>query len=273
MSATMRQTAAPRRTTGTVPRLTDPKRIRKTLDRDREWAAYAIGDLSPGFIEHCEWHAPAHHDNALVLLYRGFNPPIVFAIGAPADLRELFGELAAPEISLHIRPETLDAMRGIYVPQAIRRIQRMVLRPDAFKPVPDSDVRPLGERDLEAVTALYRDGHERGDAPAFFHPSMLRQGTFRGVWEDGELVCTAGTHVYSRELGVCAIGNVFTRGDRRGRGLGARVTSAVVSQAVRDALPTIVLNVGCDNPAQRVYERLGFERYCVFLEGEATRMA
>lgn len=256
-----------------MPLLTDFKRISTMLDADRQWAAYAIGDLSPGFREHCEWYAPAHADSAVVMLYRGFTPPIVFAMGDLPDVRALFSELTAPEISLHIRPEALEAMDGIYAPREIRRILRMVLRPHDFRPVPASDVHPLGASDLEAVTALYRDGDGRGDRPAFFHPSMLRQGTFHGVWEGGELVSIAGTHVYSRELGICAVGNVFTRGDRRGRGLGARVTSAVVSQAVRDGLPTIVLNVGCANPAQRVYERLGFKPYCEFLEGEAARVA
>jgi len=253
--------------------LTDLATVRALLDRDRDWAAYAIGDLAPGYIEHCEWHAPAAGAPALLLLYRGFDPPIAFALGDPHDLRELFREVTVPHISLHMRPDALEAMENVYVPSSTRRMQRMVLRSHAFRQAAHDDVQPLHEDDLEAITALYEDGHRRNDGPTFFHAAMLRQGTFHGLWEGTDLVSIAGTHVYSPELGVCAIGNVYTRADRRGRGLAARVTSAVLALALRQGVSTIVLNVGCDNPAaQRVYERLGFERHCEFLEGEATRV-
>lgn len=253
--------------------LTNLAIVRALLDRDRDWAAYAIGDLAPGYIEHCKWHAPDTGAPALLLLYGGFDPPITFAMGDPRDLGALFREITAPHISLHVRPDALEAMEHVYVPTGTRRMQRMVLRPQAFRPAPFDDVRALGTDDLEAITALYDDGHRRGDGPTFFDAAMLRQGTFHGLWEGTDLVSIAGTHLYSPELGVCAIGNVYTRADRRGRGLAARVTSAVVALALGQGVSTIVLNVGGDNTAaQRVYERLGFERYCEFLEGEATRV-
>jgi predicted GNAT family acetyltransferase len=119
---------------------------------------------------------------------------------------------------------------------------------------------------------LYDDGHRRGEGPTFFHAAMLGQHTFRGIWEDGALIAIAGTHLYSREIGVCAIGNVYTRSDRRGRGLAARATSAVAAHALAEGVSTIVLNVSHTNTvARRVYERLGFVVYCEFLEGEAGR--
>ena len=178
-----------------------------------------------------------------------------------------------PEIALHVRPDAVEAMAGAYTPTSTRWMRRMVLRPERFTPAPQEDVEVIGEDMLAAVSALYEDGRRKGDGPTFFHPEMLRQQTFRGVWENGALVAAAGTHLYSPNLGVCAIGNVYTRTDCRGRGLGARVTSAVAAGAVSTRIPTIVLNVGHDNAAaRRVYERLGFEAYCDFLEGEATRV-
>jgi ribosomal protein S18 acetylase RimI-like enzyme len=247
--------------------------VRSLLDRNRAWAAYAIGDLAPGYVEHCEWHAPSSGAPALLLLYRGYDPPILFAMGHAGDLGALFREITAPQISLHVRPDAVAAMENVYVPTETRRLQRMVLRARAFHDAGHQDVRRLSEQDLESIAALYQDGHRRGEGPTFFHAAMLRQGTFHGLWEGTDLVSIAGTHLYSPKLGVCAIGNVYTRADRRGRGLAARVTSAVVARALGDGVPTIVLNVGCDNAAaQRIYERLGFERHCEFLEGEATRV-
>ena len=258
-----------------MPRLTDLTTIRALLDCDRDWSAYAIGDLSPELVDHCDWHVPADASTApaLLLLFRGFTPPILFAMGDPADLKPLFCELQAPNVSLHLRPEAVDALDGIYAPVETRLMRRMRLRAETFTPAPHEDVTVVTEEHLAAIALLYEDGYRRGDGPTFFHAPMLRQQTFRGIWEDGALVAVAGTHLYSRHLGVCALGNVYTRGDRRGQGLGARVTSAVAAHALAEGVSTIVLNVGQANrAAERVYQRLGFEVYCEFLEGEATRV-
>jgi predicted GNAT family acetyltransferase len=185
-------------------------------------------------------------------------------------LRALFAELAAPELSLHVQADALDALSAHYMPIHVRAIVRMALEPAAFRPVDAGDVRSIDENDSAAVSALYAEGHARGEGPTFFTPAMLRLGTFRGVWEAGALVAIAGSHLYSPALGVCTIGNVYTRRDRRGQGLAARVTSAVVTQALTDRIPTIVLNVTQDNvTARRVYARLGFAPYCDFFEGTA----
>jgi GNAT superfamily N-acetyltransferase len=150
----------------------------------------------------------------------------------------------------------------------------MAVEPAAFQSADTSDVLSLGASDLAAVTALYDDGKPHGEWPAFFFPSMLDQGTFRGIWEGSDLVAVAGTHLFSSELGICTIGNVYTRRDRRGLGLAARATSAVVQHALSQNIPTIVLNVGQGNAAaRRVYERLGFRCYCEFFEGEARLKA
>ena len=98
-------------------------------------------------------------------------------------------------------------------------------------------------------------------------------GELRGIREEGRLVAVAGTHLMAPSLGVCAIGNVYTRQDSRGRGLAARVTAAVVGHALRHGARTVVLNVRQSNEgARRVYERLGFREYCEFVEGSARRV-
>jgi ribosomal protein S18 acetylase RimI-like enzyme len=75
--------------------------------------------------------------------------------------------------------------------------------------------------------------------------------------------------VLSREEGAAAIGNVYTRRDRRGLGHGRAVTAAVLGAL--GGIRTVVLNVRADNPAAiRVYEALGFRRHCRFHEALAT---
>jgi GNAT superfamily N-acetyltransferase len=255
-----------------VPRVMDNAVVRAVLDRDRDWAAYAIGDLSPGFAEHCDWFVTDQSADALVLLYRGFDPPILFAMGDAHQVRALVEEANAPQVLLHVRPDVLDALAHTYDVSKTYQMLRMSLDLTNFRPIAHDDVSSIGEQDLDAVQALYDDGHQHGEGPTFFTATMLRQESFRGVWEGGKLVAIAGTHLFSAGLKVAAVGNVYTRRDRRGRGLAARVTSAVVENAIARGVTTTVLNVAPPNEgARRVYERLGFETYCRFVEGPAQR--
>jgi ribosomal protein S18 acetylase RimI-like enzyme len=97
---------------------------------------------------------------------------------------------------------------------------------------------------------------------------MVADGVFHGIYEGTGLVAVAGTHLLAREEGVAAIGNVYTRHDRRGRGLGRLVTSAVLGELA--GVETIGLNVRADNDAAlRLYESLGFARHCQFYEALA----
>jgi predicted GNAT family acetyltransferase len=85
-----------------------------------------------------------------------------------------------------------------------------------------------------------------------------------------QLVAVAGTHLVSPTYNVAAVGNVFTHPNYRGRGFGTATTSAVVDELLESGIRDIVLNVSRGNAiAVRLYERLGFERYCPFLEGPA----
>jgi ribosomal protein S18 acetylase RimI-like enzyme len=253
-----------------MPRLTDLGRVRSLLDRDRAWSAYAIGDLSLEHARHCSWHVSGGESPALVLLYRGFSPAILFAMGESAGIASVLGEIAEPEVSLHVQADGLAGLSPTYTPVSTRAVWRMAVTPSSFRADSVEDVVSIDASDLAAVTDLYEDGWAHDEGPTFFHESMLEQGTFRGVREGSEVIAVAGTHLFSPPLGVCTVGNVYTRRDRRSRGFGARVTTAVVQHALAQGVSTIVLNVGQDNlPAQRVYERLGFHRHCEFFEGEA----
>ena len=254
-----------------MPLTRDLHRIRAALDRDRAWSAYAIGDLAPERLEYCSWYAPDDDADTLVLLYRGFTPPILFATGDPARLSPIFTELHATTISLHLLPEVVDALQPAYTATDITPMWRMAVSAATFRPAAaHDDVVPLNSSHEGAVGALFADARGSGEEPSFYQPSMLADGSFRGIWEGPDLVAVAGAHLFSSALGVCTIGNVYTRRDRRRRGLGARVTSAVVRNALANAIPTIVLNVNQTNDAaRRVYEQLGFRVHCAFVEGMA----
>jgi predicted GNAT family acetyltransferase len=147
---------------------------------------------------------------------------------------------------------------------------RMLLDPAAFGAAAVTGAVRLTMADLPALQQLYADGEASGEAPDFFSPEMLNQGVFFGVREGEALVAAAGTHLYTPAERIGTVGNVYTRRDRRGRGLASQVTQCVTAELLRLRLQTIVLNVAQPNAAAiQVYERLGFRRYTAFYEGRA----
>src|SRR5690242_20130659 len=98
-----------------MPSITNRSQIRAILDSDRVWTAYALGDLSPGLFEHCEWHGPADGSNAVLMIYRGLDPPILFAYGAVPSIERLADEIGqVSPVFLHVRPEIVPVFQARY---------------------------------------------------------------------------------------------------------------------------------------------------------------
>lgn len=251
-----------------MPYLNDRARIRAILETDRNWSVYALGDLAPENAAHCEWHA-APDDAALLLIYRAFDLPVLFALGPPAAVAPLLAEVHEPRLYLLAQPAVLPLLAARGTIQHQQAMWRMVLRPAAFPgPAPCPGLAALSLADFPALEALYADGAAAGEAPDFFNRAQVAGGVFWGVRTDGGLTAAAGTHLVAPELGVGAVGNVYVRRDQRGRGLGRAVTAAVTAALLERGLATIALNVNqLNTPALRTYTGLGFERTGAFYEG------
>lgn len=261
-----------------MPYLTDASEIRVLLERDRNWSAYALGDLEPGFARHTAW-VGSSDQGALAMLYRGFDLPVLFTQGCGEALDAVLSEILSPPLPafyLHVNPPALSWLRGTHRIEPEKPMRRMILEPARLKE-PDAAVFRLGSGDLGAIQRLYADGQCGPDrpeeSPDFFFPFMLDQGVFYGLREGDDLVAAAGTHLVAPGESVAAIGNVYTRRDRRGRGYGRQVTAAVAVELRRRGIRTIALNVAPANTsAIRVYEALGFTHYCDYYEGMAHRV-
>jgi ribosomal protein S18 acetylase RimI-like enzyme len=253
-----------------VVELTDKSQILAYLETDRLYAAYAIGDLEPALFAHCAWFGAEREGRlqALALHYSGLGFPVVFLMGDADGLRAIFWD------ALHVErayfaccQEHLAMLQDLYDWEP-GPIWRMALRPERFQPAA-GDCAPLTPDHAEQLMALYA----RGEGNAF-DPVQVPEGAFHGVFEDGQLVAAAGTHLISPTYGVAAVGNIFTHPAYRRRGYGTTVTGAVVAELQRHGIRDIVLNVSQANDrALRIYERLGFERYCLFFDGMADRLA
>jgi ribosomal protein S18 acetylase RimI-like enzyme len=206
------------------------------------------------------------------MLYRGFNVPILFTLGPPEGIARLLKEFAGEtSLYLHVRPEIVPVLETRYRIPEKKHMWRMLLNPSKYRPVCVEAAVRLGPADLLAIRRLYADGETTGEAPEFFSESMLERGVFFGLRQGSELVAIAGTHLVTAAEGVAVIGNVYTRRDCRRQGLGALVTSATTTELLRQQIPVLALNVTQHNQAAtRIYERLGFVKYCEFVEGAAT---
>ncbi len=252
-----------------MPELTDIADIRARLEADRSWSLYALGDLMPEQRPHCRWFGAA--DGALALLFRAFDVPVFFALGAPASLHTLLPEIDEPEIFALVRPDFAPFLAKTHTLHPQFMMWRMILNPDLAPHVSTGAASLLTPEDLPALGRLYEDDERQDGDPRFFTASMLEHGVYYGVREGAELISAAGTHLVAPSEGVGALGNVYTRRDRRGRGLAQQTVGAVTAHLTQMKLRTIGLNVAQENTvAIRLYERLGFTRYCPYVETHAT---
>jgi ribosomal protein S18 acetylase RimI-like enzyme len=256
-----------------VNRLTDKAQILSFLESDRLYAAYAVGDLEPGMFEDCTWIGAGREGRlqSLALDYRGLDFPVLFLMGETDGLRAIFEDegVSCPERAYFTcREEHLAMTHESYAWDAVIPMWRMVLRLARFRSTftgVRDDCAQLSAADSGRLRALYALG-----GAGAFNPRQVRDGVFYGIVVGGQLVATAGTHLVASTYSVAAVGNVFTHPEHRRRGYATAATSAVVAELLERGIRDVVLNVGRGNTvAISIYERVGFDRYCPFLEGMA----
>jgi len=251
------------------PALPNDTEIRALLHQDPYWAVYALGDLDRRRAHHCDWLTSGE---SVALLYREFDTPILWAAGQP-EVMEALPDLDA--CLLQIPESFLPAVARRFTVEWSRLMHRMSLVPAAFTPYAGGlRAELLDERHEDEIRDLYEDGRPTQEDPDFFMRSQLHDGTFYGVRVAGRLVAAGGTHLYSRDESVAAIGNVYTHRAHRGRGCASAVTSAISRELLDRDTRIIALNVKAENqPAIRVYEHLGFGFHARFFEGKASQSA
>jgi ribosomal protein S18 acetylase RimI-like enzyme len=253
-----------------VRRLADADEIMRFLEWDRWYAAYAIGDLEPGFAEQCQWFGAeaAAELRSLALLFEGLAPPALFLMGEPLGIAIILGAALRPgQVMFTCLDAHLPALQAHYtITGDVDPMLRMTLAAEDFRPLSAFGVERLGPGYAGELARLYSSA--RGNA---FTPYQLARGVFYGIKERGQLVSAAGTHIVAPGMGVAAVGNVCTYSEYRGRGHATRTTSAVCSDLLAMGL-SVVLNVNRSNAdAIHVYEKLGFRVHCSFVEGFAAR--
>jgi GNAT superfamily N-acetyltransferase len=250
----------------------DDERAYAALAGDPVWNAYSIGDLAPPFRQHARVALAACGEaSAACLVLRHSQFTSVIPAGDPAGLAAIFSAVDLPDAAFAlVRPEHQAAVEAIYTfAGALAPMLRMGLAPADFRPTPGWErmASPLTAEHLPDLAALHA-----AYAESAFVADMLAVGPCYGVWVDGALAATAGTHAYAPQYGVAAIGNVFTRAEQRGHGYASAASSAVVADLLSRGCRLVALNVAEANaPARSIYTRLGFRDHCAYVEGTVRR--
>jgi predicted GNAT family acetyltransferase len=243
--------------------ISDRPLIEAFVRQDAALHIYELGDLDPFVWPHTRWFGlPDERGRlrALALLYTGGGLPVLIALGradggAIAQLVEAVVPRLPERLYSHLSPGLLTHMGERWSPIHHGRYLKMELQDHSkLIDVDVDEVERLAVGDLNAINELYGESYPGN----WFDPRMLETGEYFGIRREGSWVCVAGVHVYSREYGVAALGNITTAPSWRGRGL-ARQAVAGLCRSLLEHVEIIGLNVKADNrPAIACYERLGF---------------
>ncbi len=237
-------------------------KIRRILNGDPVWSAYALADLAPQHAAFCQWF---HSAESVVLAYLGLTPPVFFATGQEEDVVALSTQVPHGEYQYTLLPEHRFSLEPMLSFQSELQMWRMSYKGDCPEINLSPDVHRLSGDDLDSMITLFTDHPDRPDS---FHRRQLEESPFYGAYYEGELVAVAGVHVLSESASIAAIGNVFTHPAHRGQGFGRKVSAQVIRGLKRLGIQTIVLNVAKDNNAAvHLYQDLGFQIHCGYYEG------
>jgi GNAT superfamily N-acetyltransferase len=253
----------------------DRAELAELLRRDPQLYAYQLGDLDDFFWPYTTWYRLG---DALALVYHGGDLPTLLAYAPDkqqAELADLLTELRpllprriyahlSPGMATVLAPDFTASGGGPHRKFAFTELSRL---PEGTEVTPSGELpEVLTSSDLPDLVELYRVSYPGN----WFDPRMLETGQYLGIRRDGELLSVAGVHVWSPAYRVSALGNVTTRADARGQGLG-RATVAALCQRLLDSVDVITLNVAAGNSAAiALYTGLGFSPVADYEEALLT---
>src|SRR3972149_3406620 len=103
---------------------------------------------------------------ALALLYRAFEVPVLFTLGDPQSATRLLDEIKnEPKMYLSIRPEILPLVKARWRVEQAAAMGRMTVTPEPSQPASTEGAVRLSLGTLPALRRLYADGQPGGEVP------------------------------------------------------------------------------------------------------------
>lgn len=240
----------------------DKPRLQRHFEKDKVLFSYHLGDLDDFYFPYCQWGVD-YHERArieeVVLVYTGGAIPTVLAFGLSERFEPLLEEmlpLLPPAFLAHFQTEYRSMFMTLYDEKPLGTHLKMNL--NNFKPAEytdNSNIVKLDTSHISQLEILYQTAYPDN----YFNSRMLETGQYYGIILNNQLVAVTGVHVDSDEYRISVLGNICVHPDFRGQNLSYRLISHQLEQ-LNQSRKTICLNVKADNqPALKVYQKLGFE--------------
>jgi GNAT superfamily N-acetyltransferase len=248
--------------------MSDAAAIRRLLEPQRPYAAYALAQLDPRMFPRNRWYLSVGPSGQALLVHsRSPLGNALFALGDATALDAVLSLHPGSRFAFGSLMLEHKAIAGKYFlftrPQVMLR---MTVDADTFRPVETSAQR-LTTSDITAINRLYST--EGG--PTAYRAGHLEDAVYCGIYEGRDLISIAGTHVVSGNERIAVVGNVFTHPRHRGRGL-AKATTSAVTRHLLMGCDLVALTVEEQNePAVAVYSTLGYETQCKLHETPLVR--
>jgi GNAT superfamily N-acetyltransferase len=244
--------------------LEDRDRIEAFLRLDGGLHVYELGDLDDSLWPHASFYGLEEGGDvrAVALLYTGLSVPVLLVLtredGVESACR-LVSDLAPdlPErFHCHLSPGVGEALAPRYhLTSHGEHLKMALVQPELAAEADDGGAVRLSAAGADELFAFYDHCY-----PAHsFEPGLLEGGVYYAIRGPHGLISAAGTHFYSEQYGVAALGNIAAHPAYRRSGYGRRVMAALCRHLLQGAA-TIGLNVKADNEAALAcYRSLGFE--------------
>jgi len=261
-----------------IKQIKDKDRIQKFLLQDPYLHLYEIGDLQERLFKNITWYAAEENNEikALSMLYTslsGSYEPIFFLVentnkDAEKQLLEQILAKLPQKIYCHVSKGLSGILKQRYSFEKQYDFIKMKLMGDILVDncikYPEFTHR-INKNDFEFV----RDFLKSVNPNAFFNKAMLDTGKFFCIRKNSDILSMAGVHLYTKEFGVAAIGNVATAEEHRGKGYATSVTASLCRDIWKE-VKYIGLNVRADNSnAIKAYEKIGFQKHTEYEEIKA----
>ena len=193
-----------------------------------------------------------------LLVWRGYGYYGIHVWGRAHGLVEYMpykGRAVVHVYSDELAPLVIDYLKSKGAEVQVKHYLDMVVDEEGFKPYSPEKARRLDPRDIEEFVELKKIQGVLVDREAA--EAMLVKRRYYGFFQDGKLVSMACAYVRTSEVWV--VGDVFTHPDYRGRGYGKIVTSAITRDAVYSGARALLHVEENNEPAIRLYRKLGYE--------------
>ena len=245
--------------------------IRELLNKERDYSAYALGQLEPRFFNQTRWFQllnKSDGNSGLVMHSKGGLGDATMVLGDPTAIAKILSSYpGAPITYLSCQLKHLPVIEKTHHLSNKRPILRLTVDRDGFKPDHGIETKKLRGLNVHQINQLYgSEGH-----PTYYQSIHIDDGFYYGVITKGQLSAIAGTHIASKQEQIAVVGNVYTLPQYRGLGQGTAATSSTTEELLKFCT-RVVLTVDPKNtPALAAYKHLGYREGGIFIESNARQ--